>query len=98
MQSIRRSRVLTIILLMAVEGLDLFFAGLQDLLDGQVFGINIPLIGDQFCGRRPASLKILRDDFIDPFPGPRSRKPSIRMPTCCPICFTCCWVINLICY
>ncbi|NEQ36297.1 MAG: hypothetical protein F6K40_08385 [Okeania sp. SIO3I5] len=31
---------------LAVEGVDLFLAGLQNILDGEIFGLELPLIGD----------------------------------------------------
>src|SRR5262249_106580 len=37
-------------LLLGVDGLDLFLEGLQDLLDGEVFGFKLPLIGSQLSG------------------------------------------------
>ncbi|UCF30054.1 MAG: LEPR-XLL domain-containing protein, partial [bacterium] len=55
-------------ILLAVDGLDLFLAGLQDLLDGEVFGFRLPLIGDQLAdGAR--FIEDLRYDFVDPFRG-----------------------------
>src|SRR5205823_1339529 len=32
-------------LFLAVDGIDLFLGGLQDTLDGEVFGVKLPLIG-----------------------------------------------------
>jgi Ca2+-binding RTX toxin-like protein len=55
-------------ILLAVDGVDLFLASLQDLLDGEIFGFQLPLIGDQLAdGAR--FIEDLRYDFVDPFRG-----------------------------
>ena len=52
--------------LLLVEGVDQFLGGLQDVLDGEVFGITLPLIGDSLSdGAR--FIEDLRADFIRPF-------------------------------
>ncbi|HKK53086.1 MAG TPA: hypothetical protein VKA74_15925, partial [Myxococcota bacterium] len=52
--------------LLAVDGFDLFLGGLQDVLDGEVFGIELPLIGDGLAdGAR--FIEDLREDFVEPF-------------------------------
>ena len=52
--------------LLLVEGVDQFLGGLQDVLDGEVFGITLPLIGDSLSdGAR--FIEDLRTDFISPF-------------------------------
>ncbi len=52
--------------LLAVDGFDLFLGGLQDLLDGEIFGIDLPLIGDSLSdGAR--FIEDLREDFVEPF-------------------------------
>ena len=51
---------------LAVDGLDAFLGGLQDVLDGEVFGVPMPLIGDKLTdGAR--FIEDLRADFISPF-------------------------------
>lgn len=53
-------------MLLAVDGLDSFLGGLQDVLDGEVFGVPLPLVGDKLSdGAR--FIEDFRDDFIDPF-------------------------------
>ncbi|NOQ51065.1 MAG: hypothetical protein GQ578_02440, partial [Desulfuromonadaceae bacterium] len=53
-------------MLLAVDGIDAFLEGLQDVLDGEVFGLPLPLIGDKLSdGAR--FIEDFRDDFIDPF-------------------------------
>lgn len=53
-------------MLLAVDGLDSFLGGLQDVLDGEVFGVPLPLIGDKLSdGAR--FIEDFRDDFIEPF-------------------------------
>jgi outer membrane protein OmpA-like peptidoglycan-associated protein/Ca2+-binding RTX toxin-like protein len=37
-------------LLLGVDGVDLFLEGLQDVLDGEVAGVKLPLIGDKLAG------------------------------------------------
>ncbi|MBW2292071.1 MAG: hypothetical protein JRG94_07130, partial [Deltaproteobacteria bacterium] len=52
--------------LLAVDGFDLFLGGLQDVLDGEIFGIQLPLIGDSLSdGAR--FIEDLRQDFVEPF-------------------------------
>lgn len=53
-------------LILAVDGLDVFLGGLQDVLDGEVFGIPLPLVGDKLSdGAR--FIEDFRDDFISQF-------------------------------
>jgi Ca2+-binding RTX toxin-like protein len=53
-------------ILLAVDGFDLFLGGIQDVLDGEIFGIELPLIGDSLAdGAR--FIEDLRDDFVEPF-------------------------------
>lgn len=53
-------------MLLAVDGLDAFLGGLQDTLDGEVFGVPLPLVGDKLSdGAR--FIEDFRDDFIAPF-------------------------------
>jgi Ca2+-binding RTX toxin-like protein len=52
--------------LLAVDGVDLFLGGLQDVLDGEVFGIELPLIGDSLSdGAR--FIEDLREGFLADF-------------------------------
>jgi Ca2+-binding RTX toxin-like protein len=53
-------------ILLAVDGVDLFLEGLQEVLDGEVFGLPLPLIGDQLAeGAR--FIEEFREGFIAPF-------------------------------
>ena len=53
-------------ILLAVDGIDLFLGGIQDVLDGEVFGITLPLIGDSLSdGAR--FIEDLRNGFLDDF-------------------------------
>ena len=53
-------------ILLAVDGIDLFLDGLQSVLDGEVFGLELPLIGDGLSdGAR--FIEDLQDDVVDPF-------------------------------
>ena len=52
--------------LLAIDGFDLFLGGLQDVLDGEIFGLPLPLIGDSLAdGAR--FIEDLRQDFVEPF-------------------------------
>jgi Ca2+-binding RTX toxin-like protein len=53
-------------ILLAVDGIDMFLTQLQDVLDGEVFGITIPFIGDKLAAGA-GFIQDFRDDFIDPF-------------------------------
>lgn len=53
-------------IMLAVDGLDLFLQGLQDVMDGEVFGLNIPFIGDKLSAGG-GFIEDFRQDFIDPF-------------------------------
>ncbi len=51
---------------LAVDGFDLLLGGIQDVLDGEILGIDLPLIGDSLAdGAR--FIEDLRDDFVEPF-------------------------------
>lgn len=51
---------------LAVDGFDLILGGIQDVLDGEILGIDLPLIGDSLAdGAR--FIEELRDDFVEPF-------------------------------
>ena len=50
-------------LLLGVDGVDLFLEKLQDTLDGQVLGFELPLIGDKLS-QAANFIGNLRDDFI----------------------------------
>ena len=51
-------------LLLGVDGIDLFLEGLQEILDGEVFGFTLPLVGDKLSGAAGAIGDFL-DGFID---------------------------------
>ncbi|QSA97859.1 OmpA family protein [Methylococcus sp. EFPC2] len=53
-------------LLLGVDGVDLFLEGLQDVLDGEVGGVSLPLIGDKLAGAVDDIGKF-RDGFIVDF-------------------------------
>jgi Ca2+-binding RTX toxin-like protein len=53
-------------LLLAVDGFDLFLEGLQDLLDGEIGGVSLPLIGDSLQDG-VGFIESFRNSFIDPF-------------------------------
>jgi Ca2+-binding RTX toxin-like protein len=48
-----------------IDGLDLFLATLQDILDGDVFGFELPIIGDKLSAGAEF-IEDLRKDIIDP--------------------------------
>lgn len=51
---------------LVVDGVDLFLAGLQDILDGEVGGVALPLIGDSLSdGAR--FIEDFRNGFVDDF-------------------------------
>ena len=53
-------------LLLGVDGIDLFLEGLQDVLDGEVFGVQLPFVGDSLSdGAR--FIEDFRESFVDPF-------------------------------
>ncbi len=52
-------------ILLAIDGVDAFLAGLQDLLDGEIFGVSLPLVGDQLSSAAQF-IEDFRKDFIDP--------------------------------
>ena len=53
-------------ILLAIDGIDMFLAGLQDLLDGEVFGVTVPLIGDSLSGAANF-IADFRADFVSTF-------------------------------
>ncbi|MEP5567020.1 MAG: LEPR-XLL domain-containing protein, partial [Halioglobus sp.] len=51
---------------LVVDGVDLFLAGLQDILDGEIGGVALPLIGDSLSdGAR--FIEDFRNGFVDDF-------------------------------
>jgi len=53
-------------ILLVVEGVDLFLEGLQDIMDGEIGGITLPLIGDSLAdGAR--FIEDFRENFVDRF-------------------------------
>jgi Ca2+-binding RTX toxin-like protein len=52
-------------IMLAVDGLDAFLGGLQDVMDGEVFGLNIPFLGDKLSAAG-GFIQDFREDFIDP--------------------------------
>jgi len=64
-------------ILLAVDGVDLFLEGLQDVLDGEVLGIPLPLIGDGLAdGAR--FIEDFREGFVASF---REEVESFADPT-----------------
>jgi hypothetical protein len=53
-------------LLLSAEGIDLVLGTLQDLLSGNVFGMSIPLIGDQLA-KGGTFIQHFREEFVAPF-------------------------------
>ncbi|MDX1450626.1 MAG: hypothetical protein R3246_16380, partial [Acidimicrobiia bacterium] len=53
-------------ILLAVDGIDLFLGGLQDILDGEVFGLEIPFIGDKLSAGADF-IQDFRDGFVADF-------------------------------
>jgi Ca2+-binding RTX toxin-like protein len=64
-------------ILLAIDGIDMFLAGLQDVMDGEVFGVSIPLIGDQLGGAAQF-IADFREDFIGIF---REEVENLTSPT-----------------
>jgi hypothetical protein len=64
-------------LLLIVDGVDGFLAILQDFLDGEVGGLQLPIIGDQLA-QGATFIQDFRDEFID---GLRSVVSSSASPT-----------------
>jgi len=52
-------------ILTAVENVDMFLEGIQDLLDGEVLGITLPFIGDRLA-EAARFIEDLREDFVAP--------------------------------
>jgi hypothetical protein len=53
-------------ILLAIDGLDAFLAGLQDVLDGEVFGITLPLVGDKLSSAA-GFIEDFRTGFLEDF-------------------------------
>ena len=53
-------------LLLGVDGIDLFLEGLQDILDGEVGGVTLPLVGDKLAGAADV-IGDFRSGFVDDF-------------------------------
>ncbi len=53
-------------LLLGVDGIDMFLEGLQDLLDGQLGGFTLPLVGDKLAGAADA-IGDFRNGFVEGF-------------------------------
>ncbi|MEH6588207.1 MAG: LEPR-XLL domain-containing protein [Halioglobus sp.] len=53
-------------ILLAVDGVDLFLAGLQDALDGEIGGLTLPLVGDKLADGAQF-IQDFRADFIEGF-------------------------------
>ncbi len=53
-------------IMLAVDGIDAFLGGLQDVMDGEVFGLEIPFIGDKLSAAG-GFIEDFRSDFVDPF-------------------------------
>ena len=53
-------------LLLGVDGIDTFLGGLQDLLDGQLGGFSLPLVGDKLSGAA-AAIGDFRNGFVEGF-------------------------------
>jgi Ca2+-binding RTX toxin-like protein len=53
-------------ILLVVDGVDLFLEGLQDIMDGEIGGITLPMVGDSLAdGAR--FIEDFREDFVDRF-------------------------------
>ena len=50
-------------IILAVDGIDMFLGGVQNTLDGEVFGMKLPLIGDQLSGGADF-IKDFREGFV----------------------------------
>ena len=53
-------------ILLGVDGVDIFLSTLQDVLDGELLNIPLPLIGDQLADAA-RFIEDFRDNFVDPF-------------------------------
>ncbi|MES2992163.1 MAG: OmpA family protein [Pseudomonadota bacterium] len=53
-------------LLLGVDGIDLFLESLQDILDGEVAGVSLPLIGDKLAGAADV-IGDFRGNFLEDF-------------------------------
>lgn len=53
-------------LLLGVDGVDLFLEGLQDILDGEIGGVSLPLIGDKLAGAADV-IGDFRNGFVEDF-------------------------------
>ena len=53
-------------LLLAVDGIDVFLAGLQDILDGEVLGVPLPLVGDNLSSAAQF-IEDFRKGFVEDF-------------------------------
>ncbi len=63
-------------ILLTIDGIDMFLEGLQNVLDGEVFGFKLPIIGDALSGGADF-IEDLRKDFIDPFRDLIEKAPDI---------------------
>jgi len=59
-----------------LDSLDFFLQGLQDILDGEVFGIELPLIGDQLQGGVDF-IESLRSDVMTPIRKYAEQAPEL---------------------
>ncbi|MDX1431795.1 MAG: LEPR-XLL domain-containing protein, partial [Gammaproteobacteria bacterium] len=64
-------------ILLAIDGIDAFLAGLQDVLDGEIFGAPLPLVGDKLASAAQF-IEDFRRNFIDQF---REGVENITSPT-----------------
>lgn len=61
-----------------LETLDFFLQGLQDVLDGEVFGLQLPLVGDQL-GSGADFIEQLRRDILDPLRQYIEQAPDVGL-------------------
>ncbi|MBK6717996.1 MAG: hypothetical protein IPG57_23830 [Burkholderiales bacterium] len=77
--------------LLIVDGIDLFLEGLQDVLDGEVFSVPLPLVGDKLAdGAR--FIEDFREGFIEDS-APRSRTAATRTRTSSRASCSSCWAL-----
>ena len=61
-------------IMLAVDGLDTFLGGLQDVMDGEVFGLKIPFIGDKLSAAGDALYETCENchtRYLRPTPAPK---------------------------
>lgn len=61
-----------------LDALDFFLQGLQDIMDGEVFGVELPLVGDQLKGAADF-IEDLRRDVLGPIRQYAEQAPDLGM-------------------